>query len=181
VQPTSIGPDGSHDILRPEIIRPRCLLDCCNSIPTVTAPCQKAPSCDLGRAQHDRPIPTPCLFPLPLSANSWMNLTDYASPGGPTGPPSRPGLRGTVRVSTPTTPISSLYCRLCSQRSVRIASTIGRGLSLGASRKLELARYREPGSGVDLADCVERILSVTVSARDDLRGPSGGKFRLTVA
>lgn len=40
---------------------------------------------------------------------------------------------------------------------------VGRGLSLGSSRKLELARHREPGSGVDLADCVERILSVTVS------------------
>ncbi|PCD19527.1 hypothetical protein FGRA07_05276 [Fusarium graminearum] len=38
---------------------------------------------------------------------------------------------------------------------------IGRACLLGASRIAELARYRQPGSGVDLADCVHRILTVT--------------------
>ncbi|ATY59915.1 ATP dependent DNA ligase domain [Cordyceps militaris] len=38
---------------------------------------------------------------------------------------------------------------------------VGRALMLGASRMLELATYKRPGAGVDFADCVERILSVT--------------------
>ncbi|UNI18815.1 DNA ligase (ATP) [Purpureocillium takamizusanense] len=38
---------------------------------------------------------------------------------------------------------------------------IGRGLGLGASRIAELARYRQPGLGLDLADCVERLLVTT--------------------
>ncbi|OAA72266.1 ATP dependent DNA ligase domain protein [Cordyceps fumosorosea ARSEF 2679] len=38
---------------------------------------------------------------------------------------------------------------------------IGRALMLGTSRMLELAAYKRPGAGADLADCVERILSVT--------------------
>ncbi|KAM3510974.1 hypothetical protein MY11210_005373 [Beauveria gryllotalpidicola] len=38
---------------------------------------------------------------------------------------------------------------------------IGRALMLGSSRMLELATYKRPGAGVDLAECVERILSVT--------------------
>lgn len=41
---------------------------------------------------------------------------------------------------------------------------IGRGLCLRASRVPELARHRQPGSGVDLADCVETILTVTPNA-----------------
>ncbi|KAM0235667.1 hypothetical protein ACHAPO_005451 [Fusarium lateritium] len=40
---------------------------------------------------------------------------------------------------------------------------IGRACLLGASRIAELARFRQPGSGVDLADCVHRILTVTPS------------------
>jgi DNA ligase-4 len=40
---------------------------------------------------------------------------------------------------------------------------IGRACLLGASRIAELAQFRQPGSGVDLADCVHRILTVTVS------------------
>jgi DNA ligase-4 len=40
---------------------------------------------------------------------------------------------------------------------------IGRACLLGASRIAELARFRQPGSGVDIADCVYRILTVTVS------------------
>ncbi|CAG7554416.1 unnamed protein product [Fusarium equiseti] len=40
---------------------------------------------------------------------------------------------------------------------------IGRACLLGASRIAELAQYRQLGSGVDLADCVHRILTVTPS------------------
>lgn len=43
-----------------------------------------------------------------------------------------------------------------------LEKVIGRALMLGASRMLELTTYKRPGAGVDLADCVERILSVTV-------------------
>ncbi|KAL6402326.1 hypothetical protein AUP68_14798 [Ilyonectria robusta] len=38
---------------------------------------------------------------------------------------------------------------------------IGRAFFLGASRIAELSQYRQPGSGVDLADCVTRLLTVT--------------------
>ncbi|KAM6486800.1 hypothetical protein HDV62DRAFT_351770 [Trichoderma sp. SZMC 28011] len=38
---------------------------------------------------------------------------------------------------------------------------IGRGLMLGSSRLKELSVYKQPGLGLDLADCVERILTVT--------------------
>lgn len=41
---------------------------------------------------------------------------------------------------------------------------IGRGLCLRSSRIPELARYRQPGSGVDLADCVESVLTTTPNA-----------------
>lgn len=50
----------------------------------------------------------------------------------------------------------------CIQTS-RLENIIGRGLCLGLSRIPDLARYRESGSRVDLAECVERVLSVTVS------------------
>ncbi|UKZ46184.1 hypothetical protein TrVGV298_000383 [Trichoderma virens] len=38
---------------------------------------------------------------------------------------------------------------------------IGRGLMLGSSRLKELSIYKQPGLGLDLADCVERILTAT--------------------
>ncbi|KAL7922450.1 hypothetical protein ACQKWADRAFT_292475 [Trichoderma austrokoningii] len=38
---------------------------------------------------------------------------------------------------------------------------IGRALMLGSSRVKELAIYKQPGLGLDLANCVERILNVT--------------------
>ncbi|KAF0638432.1 hypothetical protein FPSE5266_02778 [Fusarium pseudograminearum] len=47
---------------------------------------------------------------------------------------------------------------------------IGRACLLGASRIAELARYRQPGSGVDLADCVHRILTITPSPGYSQRG-----------
>ncbi|KAK1986621.1 ATP dependent DNA ligase domain-containing protein [Colletotrichum cereale] len=39
-----------------------------------------------------------------------------------------------------------------------LSNIIGRALRLGASRVQELRRYKEPGRGEDLADCVARIL-----------------------
>lgn len=48
-------------------------------------------------------------------------------------------------------------------QSASLERIIGRAYLLGSSRIKELARYRQPGSGVDLADCVFRILTVTVS------------------
>ncbi|KAF5724053.1 DNA ligase 4 [Fusarium mundagurra] len=46
-------------------------------------------------------------------------------------------------------------------QSARLERIIGRAYLLGSSRIKELAQYRQPGSGVDLADCVFRILTVT--------------------
>ncbi|KAK1599569.1 ATP dependent DNA ligase domain-containing protein [Colletotrichum navitas] len=42
-----------------------------------------------------------------------------------------------------------------------LSSIISRALRLGASRVKELRRYKEPGRGEDLADCVARILKET--------------------
>lgn len=42
---------------------------------------------------------------------------------------------------------------------------IGRALGLGESRMRELARYQTPGLGIDLGDCVEYILTATVSSQ----------------
>jgi hypothetical protein len=47
-------------------------------------------------------------------------------------------------------------------KSPTLQKIIGRALMLGSSRIDELSRYQKPGYG-DLGDCVERILSVTVS------------------
>ncbi|KAK8110890.1 uncharacterized protein PG998_007347 [Apiospora kogelbergensis] len=43
----------------------------------------------------------------------------------------------------------------------RLESIIGQALILGSSRVKELRRYKTPGQGVDLGDCVESILSRT--------------------
>jgi DNA ligase-4 len=48
-------------------------------------------------------------------------------------------------------------------RANGLEKLIGRSLMLGASRLKELALYKQPGLDLDLADCVERILTVTVS------------------
>lgn len=45
----------------------------------------------------------------------------------------------------------------------RLEKIIGRALMLGSSRIAELTRYKQPGLNIDLADCVERLLSTTVS------------------
>ncbi|EXL62224.1 hypothetical protein FOCG_00963 [Fusarium oxysporum f. sp. radicis-lycopersici 26381] len=52
-------------------------------------------------------------------------------------------------------------------QSASLERIIGRAYLLGSSRIKELARYRQPGSGVDLADCVFRILTVTPSPSYD--------------
>ncbi|ENH64700.1 DNA ligase 4 [Fusarium oxysporum f. sp. cubense race 1] len=49
-------------------------------------------------------------------------------------------------------------------QSASLERIIGRAYLLGLSRIKELAQYRQPGSGVDLADCVFRILTVTLIA-----------------
>lgn len=47
-------------------------------------------------------------------------------------------------------------------QTTKLEGIIGSALTLGSSRVKELRRHREPGLGLDLADCVDRILSVTV-------------------
>ncbi len=44
-----------------------------------------------------------------------------------------------------------------------LSSTIAKALGLGHSRLPELQRWKTPGLGVDLGDCVEGILQVTAS------------------
>lgn len=46
----------------------------------------------------------------------------------------------------------------------RLEKIIGRALFLGSSRIPQLTAYKQPGLGLDLADCVEHILTATVSA-----------------
>ncbi|XXG99763.1 exosome 3'-_5 exonuclease subunit ski4 (Csl4) [Hypoxylon texense] len=54
----------------------------------------------------------------------------------------------------------------------RLESIIGKALFLGSSRVQELRRYQTPALGIDLADCIERILERTPNAL--------GKNELTV-
>jgi DNA ligase-4 len=48
-------------------------------------------------------------------------------------------------------------------QSTTLARLISRALGLGISRVQELGQWEKPGAGVDLGDCVERILVKTVS------------------
>jgi DNA ligase 4 len=75
-------------------------------------------------------------------------------------------------IDTPSTDPSTIISTLLPERRTdrvyniqapRLQSIFGKALLLGASRVSELRRWTEPGSGVDLADCVECILSRTVS------------------
>ncbi|KAI2781534.1 hypothetical protein F4815DRAFT_466571 [Daldinia loculata] len=52
-------------------------------------------------------------------------------------------------------------------QAARLESIFGKALLLGASRLQELRRYRTPGLGVDLADCVEGILKRTPNDTQD--------------
>jgi DNA ligase-4 len=53
--------------------------------------------------------------------------------------------------------------RVYSLQSRSLARIIARTLGLGRSRIKELERWEQAGAGVDLGDCVERILTTTVS------------------
>ncbi|KAI1113692.1 hypothetical protein F5Y14DRAFT_203242 [Nemania sp. NC0429] len=57
--------------------------------------------------------------------------------------------------------------RVYNIQAPKLQSIFGKALMLGASRVLELRRWAEPGSGIDLADCVESALRRTPNSRDD--------------
>ncbi|KAI0552143.1 hypothetical protein F4679DRAFT_536059 [Xylaria curta] len=57
--------------------------------------------------------------------------------------------------------------RVYNIQAQRLQSVFGKALLLGASRVLELRRWAESGSGVDLGDCVESVLQQTPNSRDD--------------
>ncbi|KAB5563326.1 hypothetical protein GE09DRAFT_1285251 [Coniochaeta sp. 2T2.1] len=56
--------------------------------------------------------------------------------------------------------------RVYSIQSTKLSRTVGRCLCIGTGRRKELWRWQEPGSGVDLGDCIEGILNVTPNACD---------------
>ncbi|KAI0106469.1 hypothetical protein GGR51DRAFT_171296 [Nemania sp. FL0031] len=58
--------------------------------------------------------------------------------------------------------------RVYNIQAPKLQSIFGKALMLGASRVLELRRWIEPGSGIDLADCVEGVLRKTPNSRDDI-------------
>lgn len=53
--------------------------------------------------------------------------------------------------------------RVYAIKEARLQSIFGKALVLGCSRVQELRSYLLPGSGFDLADCVENVLARTVS------------------
>ncbi|KAI3336148.1 hypothetical protein F4824DRAFT_462370 [Ustulina deusta] len=57
--------------------------------------------------------------------------------------------------------------RVYNIQAPKLQSIFGKALMLGASRVLELRRWSESGSGVDLADCIEGALRRTPNSRDD--------------
>ncbi|KAL7823816.1 hypothetical protein V8C26DRAFT_383941 [Trichoderma gracile] len=74
------------------------------------------------------------------------------------------------RIDAPDTNLAALLSTLLPEkrtdrvyclRANGLEKLIGRGLMLGASRLKELALHKQPGLDLDLADCVERILTVT--------------------
>lgn len=76
------------------------------------------------------------------------------------------------RINAPDTNLAALLSTLLPEKRTdrvyciqanSLERIIGRGLMLGSSRLRELSVYKQPGLGLDLADCVERILTATVS------------------
>jgi DNA ligase-4 len=76
------------------------------------------------------------------------------------------------RINAPDTNLAALLSTLLPEKRTDrvygiqangLERIIGRALMLGSSRIKELAIYKQPGLGLDLGDCVERILNVTVS------------------
>ncbi|GAW18903.1 hypothetical protein ANO14919_083860 [Xylariales sp. No.14919] len=57
--------------------------------------------------------------------------------------------------------------RVYNIQAPKLQSIFGKALMLGASRVLELRRWTEAGSGIDLADCIESALRRTPNSRDD--------------
>ncbi|KAI1466319.1 uncharacterized protein F4812DRAFT_433657 [Daldinia caldariorum] len=57
-------------------------------------------------------------------------------------------------------------------QTARLETIFGKALLLGASRLQELRRYRTPGLGVDLADCIEGILKRTPNDTQDCNEPT---------
>ncbi|KAI0427066.1 hypothetical protein F5Y09DRAFT_40648 [Xylaria sp. FL1042] len=57
--------------------------------------------------------------------------------------------------------------RVYNIQAPKLQSIFGKALMLGASRVLELRRWSESGSGIDLADCIEHALRQTPNSRDD--------------
>lgn len=55
--------------------------------------------------------------------------------------------------------------RVYSIQAPTLEGIFGKALLLGISRVQELRRYKTPRMGVDLADCIENILTRTVSIR----------------
>lgn len=53
--------------------------------------------------------------------------------------------------------------RVYNIQAPKLQSIFGKALLLGASRVLELRRWADPGSGIDLADCIESALRRTVN------------------
>ncbi|KAK6951851.1 hypothetical protein Daesc_006376 [Daldinia eschscholtzii] len=54
-------------------------------------------------------------------------------------------------------------------QAARLETIFGKALLLGASRLQELRRYRTPGLGVDLADCIQGILKRTPNETQDCK------------
>ncbi|KAI0525474.1 hypothetical protein F5B22DRAFT_343135 [Xylaria bambusicola] len=57
--------------------------------------------------------------------------------------------------------------RVYNIQAPKLQSIFGKALLLGASRVLELRRWSESGTNLDLADCVEAALRQTPNSRDD--------------
>ncbi|KAI2643147.1 hypothetical protein GGS21DRAFT_494976 [Xylaria nigripes] len=57
--------------------------------------------------------------------------------------------------------------RVYNIQAPRLQNIFAKALRLGPSRVSELRRWSEPGSGMDLADCIESVLRRTPNSRDD--------------
>lgn len=77
-----------------------------------------------------------------------------------------------IRLDAPTVDACAVLSTLLPERRTdrvygiqarKLQSIIGSALTLGASRVKELRRWSTPGLGIDLADCVQAILTRTVS------------------
>lgn len=81
-------------------------------------------------------------------------------------------MRNRSRINAHDTDLAALLSTLLPEKrtdrvyciqAVTLEKIIGRAFFLGSSRIAELAVYKQPGLGLDLGDCVARLLTVTVS------------------